>query len=828
MGADAKGREDPTDETSAIRVRERDPSPSVDTGLSLHAFIEAIALPAWAFDADRRKVLAVNDALVALTGRARDALLGSNVLDLYDPADRVTEGLRLELAVRSPKVAVVHGKPSALRLLVKGSAPARVKVSTSPLASVGRHARLAIAHGVEEEPRPKAARARPEQPSRTRAPERTDAWWRALFDLCPAPACVYDLVTLEILAVNNAMERLYMYSRDELSRMSVIDLVAPSDVDLVHSIIDEVRRGQWPGVLHHAHTIRHRRKDGEEIDTELVAAEVSYAGQSARLVLHKDVTEHKRAEQDLVRRARVDAFRADLATAMTTDEPLPTHFERVVSAMEHHLDLEAVGVWLSDEVTGQLTLQASFGSLDVTTAGGEALDVGSTWIGRAVEQATPLFVDIWDPRMTPAEIEHARATGVTHVAALPFVVRRRVLGVVTAGRSSAFTDDLADLLRATAAQIAQALGASFAFEALRIAEARSRSILENMPAALVTIDQAGVIAASNASAVATFGYTEEELLSRPFSSLFDARDVSPSILHAHARGRGVDEWQGLRKSGERFPCEVRLFQIDSLRGPGYAAILNDVSERYEMERLKAEFVSAVSHELRTPLTSLRGSIGLLRGGVLGPLPEDVMELLGIAERNSVRLVTLVNDILDLERLHEGKMELFIEPVHASTIVERSLDTVKPLADQAGISIDVRCADEVLLGDGDRLVQVLVNLLTNAVKFSPPASRVDVVTSIETDAILFRVIDRGRGVPASHRRVIFERFEQVYSGDGREKGGTGLGLAISKAIVEQHDGAIGVDSQEGVGSTFWFRVPRALATAGSVPPPSSKPPSSKPR
>jgi PAS domain S-box-containing protein len=721
----------------------------------------------------------------------------------------------------------------AIRIAVQGAPAVRAKVSSSPLPAVGRHARLAIAQEIGDEERAEAPSAKPEpapprvdvtvaraEASSTKSAAKSDERWRTLFDLCPAPAVVYDLATLQILAANEAMEQLYLFSREELAKMTILELLAPSDVDLVRSIVDEVRRGQWRGVLHHAQTIRHRRKDGEELDAELIAAPVTYGGLSARLVVHKDVTETKRAEHDLVKRARVDAFRGDIGAAMTADEPLPAHFARVVEAMEHHLDLGSAGIWALDEATGQLGLLASVGSLDATTAGGSTLSFGETWIGRAASLAAPVLADMWDPSMTDVEVAHAQAAGVTHVAALPLVVRRRVLGVVTAARSSAFPDELVEILRATATQIAQALGTAFAYEALRISESLSRSILENMPAALVTLDQDGVIETTNAAAMATFGYLDRDLVGLPFSALFVGREATPRMLQAQARGRGVTEWQGLRKGGERFPCELRLFQIDSLRGDGYAAILNDVSERYEIERLKAEFVSVVSHELRTPLTALRGSIGLLRGGVLGPLPEDVMELLHIAERNSLRLVTLVNDILDLERLHKGKMELFIEPVHARTIVDRSLDSVKPFADQASIAITVHCTDEVVLGDGDRLVQVLVNLLTNAVKFSPLGSRVEVITSVERDAVVFRVVDQGRGIPASHRRIIFERFEQVYVADGREKGGTGLGLAISKAIVEQHDGAIGVDSQEGHGSTFWFRVPRALAARGSVPPPSS--------
>jgi len=816
-------------------------------GVDARALLSAIGLPAWLIDAETKKILGVNDAFASLVKRPVEALTGGAALELVDPQDRVREGLRLGLQLGSP-LAPEANQPGVTRLVVHGGPSLRVRFTSTPVPAVRPHGRLLIAHEIGADERAMSSSTKdatpPPRPSEsgsakvdatkrpakiadaaragTEPADNRDERWRTLFDLCPAPTCVYDLASLQIHAVNEAMVRLYGFDRDELLAMTILDLVAPSDVDLVNSIVEELRRGQWPGVLHHPQTIRHRRKDGGELDTELIAAPVSYGDLRARLVLHKDVTEQKRAESDLVKRARIDAFRGDLGAAMTADEPLPAHFDRVVKAMAHHLDLESVGVWVRDEVTHQLHLQASVGALDRDTARGAALDFGDAWIGRAASSGAPVLLDMWDPAMSDDEVAQAQKACVTHVAALPLVVRKRVLGVITASRSSAFPDELVDILGATAAQIAQALGTAFAYEALRISESLSRSVLGNMPTAVVTINKAGLIETANLATVATFGHAVEELEGRAFATLFATPEADVPALAAQSRGRGLAEWKGLRKSGERFPCELRIFQIDSLRGPGYAAILNDVSERYEVERLKAEFVSVVSHELRTPLTALRGSILLLRGGVLGPLSEEVMEMLHIAERNSQRLMSLVNDILDLERLHKGKMKLFIEPVHAHDIVGRSLDSVKPSADQAGITIDVLGADEVVLGDGDRLVQVLVNLLSNAVKFSPPGSPVIVTTEVEHDAVVFSVIDKGRGIPPSHKRAIFERFEQVYASDAAEKGGTGLGLAISKAIVEQHDGTIGVESQEGAGSTFWFRVPRALASKGKVTPPSSRP------
>jgi len=219
-------------------------------------------------------------------------------------------------------------------------------------------------------------------------------------------------------------------------------------------------------------------------------------------------------------------------------------------------------------------------------------------------------------------------------------------------------------------------------------------------------------------------------------------------------------------------------------------------------------VAMVSHELRTPLTSIRGSLGLLAAGKLGDLSEKAQRAVTIAERNTVRLAALINDILDLEKLESGKMEMHFEPVKVSAVIERSLDSVRAFADSNEVALQVEANGSTasLNADGDRLVQVVVNLLSNAVKFSAKGSAVTIAVDEAPGWVTFKVIDRGRGIPATHKDLIFERFQQVEQSDSKKKGGSGLGLAICKAIIEQHGGRIGVDSEEGKGSQFWFRVP----------------------
>ena len=264
----------------------------------------------------------------------------------------------------------------------------------------------------------------------------------------------------------------------------------------------------------------------------------------------------------------------------------------------------------------------------------------------------------------------------------------------------------------------------------------------------------------------------------------------------------------VRASGTVFPAEFSFTPFDD-RGPTRGAVLvfRDISERRAVERMKDEFLSVVSHELRTPLTSVRGSLGLLGSGIGGELPERASRMVDIAVDNADRLMFLINDILDVERMTNGHIALEREACEATDLVSKAVRIVTPTASGAGVMVETGTVDGRVWADPDRIVQTLTNLLSNAVKFSSRGQLVVVTATTEESVVRFTVTDSGRGIPTEKLTVIFHRFQQVDTSDAREKGGAGLGLAIAKGIVEQHGGRIWVDSAEGVGSTFEFEIPR---------------------
>jgi len=269
--------------------------------------------------------------------------------------------------------------------------------------------------------------------------------------------------------------------------------------------------------------------------------------------------------------------------------------------------------------------------------------------------------------------------------------------------------------------------------------------------------------------------------------------------------------QAVRRNGEFFFVESRLGFIEWEGAPALQVSVIDVTDRETMARLKDEFVSTVSHELRTPLTSINGALGLIASGMAGHVPQKVKELIEIANNNAERLVRLIGDVLDVQKIESGRIGGTHVAIQVAQLLETAADANRGLAEKNDLSIDVvdNSRGAKVMGDLDQLMQVMTNLLSNAIKFSPSQGKIDVIASQDSDQIAISVSDHGPGVPPEYRNSIFEKFVQVESSDTRARGGTGLGLSICKSLVEHHGGSMGYEDAPSGGARFWFRLPRVM-------------------
>lgn len=405
---------------------------------------------------------------------------------------------------------------------------------------------------------------------------------------------------------------------------------------------------------------------------------------------------------------------------------------------------------------------------------------------------------------------------------------------------------------------------------LQEANRRWQSLLDDIQLVVVGIDRDGLVEYANPFVLKLTGYTKEEVLGVNWLEKF----IPPAYQSALKEKTLADAenftpyYQNpiLTKVGEE---RMIAWNNTLLRNPdgtvsSVMSIGEDITDRQIVNRMKDEFISVISHELRTPLTAIRGSLGLLAGGFLEKHPEKAQRMISIAAENTDRLTRLINDILDIERIEAGKMDLEINPCSPLEMIQYTLTTLQPLASKVDISLELGeiapiIKETSLLADRDRLLQVLTNLVSNAIKFSPPQGKIEVTAKIiscldrsplrETSTtalqqksgaadshdsqaqkdgnskycpilptatnqhLLFQVRDQGPGIPADKLESIFDRFQQVDASDSRSKGGTGLGLTICRNIIRRHGGVIWAESQLGKGSSFFFSLPMETPQSG---------------
>ena len=450
---------------------------------------------------------------------------------------------------------------------------------------------------------------------------------------------------------------------------------------------------------------------------------------------------------------------------------------------------------------------------------GLALDRGVGLPGRAWANGRPIWIADLSSQLHPKSfhVQLVLSNGMASGWAVPVRVGNEITAVLEFYCRSRLRMDreFVATVETVAASLGQMQARAIDQDLAKDLSRRQEVLLDSVADGICGVDRNGLISFANPAAARLLGASALSITGRPVHDLLHGsapanRQCAEDCPlrrstgdHKTAAGEDII----FRADSSPFPAEYVLTPIlDQGRLSGAVLSFRDISQRHALDRLKDEFISTVSHELRTPLTSIRGALGLLSSGMLGKANDKAANLLRIALTNSDRLVRLINDILDLERIQSGKEPLAFRPVQLADIVRQAIEGMAPVAEAGGVQL-IHDTTKVEIGaDPDRLLQVLTNLLSNAVKFSSPNSTISVMIRPGATGVTLSVIDQGRGIPADKLDAIFGRFQQVDASDSRQMGGTGLGLAICRTIVLQHSGRIWAERNPVRGSTFRVFLP----------------------
>ena len=347
-------------------------------------------------------------------------------------------------------------------------------------------------------------------------------------------------------------------------------------------------------------------------------------------------------------------------------------------------------------------------------------------------------------------------------------------------------------------------------------EKMQRAILESVPDAIITINTKGIIQSFNPSAEKTFKYNANEVIGNNIKMLMpeeiaNHHDQYINNFQSSDKAKVIGlkrDLFGVRQDGSQFPIELTINAKVIDNEYIFTGIIRDITEQKEVDRLKNEFVSTVSHELRTPLTAIKGAIDIITKGLNLELPEQATLMLDVANRNIERLLTLINDILDISKLESGEINFMLENIEIEHFLGSCVELNQEYAKKHNTEFRCMHIDKNIMVnvDKDRLAQVMSNLLSNAAKYSPENIPVEVFTQLIDKTLRVSVKDYGKGIPKEFQPILFEKFTQSSSGDTRQVGGTGLGLNISKMIIEKSGGKIGFDTTINKQTTFYFELP----------------------
>ncbi|HKF50487.1 MAG TPA: PAS domain S-box protein [Terracidiphilus sp.] len=618
----------------------------------------------------------------------------------------------------------------------------------------------------------------------------------------------------QFLYANPAWKRTFGMSHQAL--MSLISFEELFGVECRAEVAALFRRALGGDMIERA-PLRNHTADGRLMEFELSLSQRHKAGNPLAVrCLIRDVTqqrqrEHRLALQLVVSQIVGENSSPDIASmrileAVCLSQGWDVAIKWEVNAEENKLEFSTA--WGAPGRHTDALLQQSMAR---KLAAGEGLP------GRVWREGRPVWIQDLASAGSGPRVKAALKHDMTSGWAVPVRVGNKVLAVLEFYSHLRLREDGEALaaMETVAASLGQMLARTREKGRAEELYRQQQILLDAVADGIFGIDRHGMVSFANPAAGRLLSTAASRLVGKPVHELLhgSAADGEKCSEDCPLR-RGVTRqaaWGGedtlYRFDGLPFPAEYFFTPIlDQGRFSGSVLSFRDISQRYALDRLKDEFISTVSHELRTPLTSIRGALGLLSSGILGNINEKAANLLRIAVTNSDRLVRLINDILDLERIQSGKEPITFRGMQLSEVIRQAIDGMQPVADAAGVQLIHDTTQAEISGDPDRLLQVLTNLLSNAVKFSPPNTTVSVMMRPGAAGVTLSVIDQGRGIPADKLEAIFGRFQQVDASDSRQKGGSGLGLAICRTIVLQHAGRIWAERNPVRGSTFRVFLP----------------------
>jgi len=618
----------------------------------------------------------------------------------------------------------------------------------------------------------------------------------------------------KIIYVNPADARMHGYSVDELVGQEASRYAALTAVD-------GATAPEEPWIRERIDTT----KDGRSFPVRLISDRLRDRGEPfATVTICEDLRERKRIKEALVRQNLVLEALGLAARRFLTGAPWEQKVEEVLEKLGRATGVDLIYIALLEDFE-PFTPKRLF--LSWETLGGSEEKAFSESLG------LPARIDLfarWEDRLRqgktlyggidglPAEQRQIlESCGVRSFAVVPIFVGTTLRGYLSLEDGDPERDwwpaEL-EALRTAASTFAASIQKREAENALAASEEKYRDLLENANDLIQSVSPDGHFQYVNRAWRETLGYSAEEAetlrlweVVRP-DAPDSERDIQQVILGGFGE-EGKIEAVFVTKDGREITVEgsINCRYVDGLP-VSTRGVFRDISERKQAERMLHEFVSTVSHELRTPLTSIIASLGLLDSGRLEDRPDRRRELVTVAHRNSQRLLRLINNLLDLQKISAGKMTFKIRPLEAHPLVAEALEDIRAFADsqQIGLRLVEPAGGVYVMADRERLLQVLDNLLSNAIKFSPDGAEVEVVVRPRHDQVRIVVSDQGPGIPEGLRDRIFERFSQVDSGGRRRVGGSGLGLSIVKGLVAGMNGSVGLDTEVQKGSAFHVDLP----------------------